>query len=350
MAGIDDSATDKIVVPSNTLKKVTGLGIFEKIYNEAELTRLTLDNSILNVFATCPRKFLYRKILNLVPLKSSPALSFGTAFHAGLEAYYTGLDAVSVLKAFADAARLSSSSLAHTRKDAKEKGMKEEHSLEFGLDLMMKYMDRYPLIAENFRIMQTSDGKPMLEKGFALYLHNGILIGKMDGVTDLGDLLENKTTSAYISPEFLAQYTVNNQVSLYLAALRDLLGRRPTRCLMNIIMVKDYKKQTEQQDAQLFRRCVVSRTDSQLDQTIRQLEFRINQVKNFLRIGFDAFYQNAPDACTFKWNTCEYMPLCQSQEADLIEMIWHGNYKEEEWIPYDLEGANVEIEIEAREV
>jgi hypothetical protein len=320
------------------------------IYSEAELERLTLDNSTLNIFSTCPRKFLYRKVLNLVPLQSSPALSFGSAFHAGLEAYYLNKSVLDVLKAFADTAQSSSSSLVNTRAEAKEKGMKEEHSVEFGLDLMMKYMERYPLQGEKFKIMLTSKGEPMMEVGFALHLNSGILIGKMDGVTDPGDLLEHKTTGSYIDSKFLSQYTVHNQISLYLAALRDFTGRRPKGCTVNVIMVKDYKKQTEEKDDKLFRRVHVSRTDSQLDQVLRQYEFRLHQVKNFLRIGFDAFYQAAPDSCFFKWNACEYLPLCQAQEKDAIEMIMNGFYKREEWCPYDLEGSSVKVEIEAREV
>jgi hypothetical protein len=320
------------------------------IYSEAELEKLTLDNSILNVFALCPRKFLYRKVLNLVPLKVSSALSFGTAFHAGLESYYSGKDPVAVLKAFADAAKLEASTLALTRNEAKENGMKEEHSIEFGLDLMMKYMDRYPLKNENFQIMKKVDGKSMLEVGFALHLNNGTMIGKMDGVIDTPGLMENKTTGSYINADFLSQFTVHNQISLYLAALRDLLGKTPKNCLVNVIFVKDYKKPTEKKDENLFRRVTVSRTDDQLDQTIRQLEFRINQIKNFLRIGFDAFYQNAPDACRSHFHTCEYAILCQSQEKELIEMLMAGSFREEIWEPYDLEAATLSVEIQAREV
>jgi hypothetical protein len=329
---------------------MTSKKIDDCIFSEAELERLTLDNSILNVFGLCPRKFLYRKILNLVPLKVSPALSFGTAFHAGLESYYSGNEPVDVLKAFADAALAEASSLTLSRGEAKENGMKEEHSIEFGLDLMMKYMNHYPLQNENFKIMKDAKGKSMLEMGFALHLNNGTLIGKMDGVPDPGDLFEHKTTSSYINSEFLSQYTVHNQISLYMAALRDLLGKTPRKCIVNCIMVKDYKKPTEKKDENLFRRVIVSRNDDQLDQTIRQLEFRINQIKNFLRIGFDAFYQNAPDACFFRYHACEYHILCQSQEKELIEMLMTGSFREEAWAPYDLEGKNVAVEIEAREV
>jgi hypothetical protein len=324
--------------------------IDDRIYSEAELSSLTLDNSITTVFGICPRKFLYRKVLELVPVQSSPALSFGTAFHAGLQAYYSGKSQIDVLAAFGASAKSSSSSLATTKAEAKEREMKEEHSIEFGLDLMYKYMENYPLSQESFKVMMDAKGEPMLEVGFALHLKNGVLIGKMDGVIDEGDLLENKTAGR-VDGNYKTQFMVNNQISLYLAALREHLGRTPKRAIINIIMVKDYKKPTEKREQKLFQRVFTSRGDTQLDQTIRQFEFRINQIKNFLRIGFDAFYQNAPDACSFHFTTCDYMPLCMAQEKELIEMLMDGgNYKREAWSPYDLEGAQVKMEVEAREL
>jgi hypothetical protein len=324
--------------------------IDDRIFSEAELDLLTLDNSTLDTFSLCPRKFLYRKILELVPTKVSPALSFGTAFHAGLQAYYSGLPPVKVLAAFAESAKSSASSLTTTRAEAKEKEMKEEHSIEFGLDLMIKYMENYALENETFKVMMGKDNLPMLEVGFALRLHNGILIGKMDGAVDDGDLLENKT-AGYVDGNYKMQFMVNNQIRLYMAALRELTGRTPKRAIINIIMVKDYKKPTEKRDLKLFQRVFVTKTNLQLDQTLREYEFRINQIKNFLRVGFDAFYQNAPNACSFKFTPCEYMPLCLAQEKELIEMLMNGgNYKREAWSPYDLGGSEVKVELEAREV
>jgi hypothetical protein len=330
-------------------KKFMTVKIDDLIYSEAQLDQLTLDNSILNVFGICPRKFLYRKILNLVPQQFSPALSFGSAFHSGLQAYYSKKTTVDVLAAFGETAKAQNSGLVTTKAEAKEKEMKEEHSVEFGLDLMIKYMDYYPLDRETFSIMLGKDGKPMLEVGFALHLHNGVLIGKMDGVIDEGDLLENKT-AGIVNNSYKTQFMVNNQITLYMAALRELLGRTPKRALINIIMVKDYKKDPKgEKDLKLFQRIVVTKSDSQLDQALHQFEFRVNQIKNFLRVGFDAFYQNAPEACSYRFVQCDYFPLCMAQEKELIEMlITGGAFRVEPWSPYDLEGAKVEVEFKAQ--
>jgi hypothetical protein len=252
---------------------------------------------------------------------------------------------VAALTAFNERAKEEDACLSLHKQAATDSGTKAEYSIEFGFDLCAKYIERYPLATETFKVMVGGDKKPMLEVGFALHLGNGTVLGKMDGVIDNGDLLENKSTSMYLTDIFLSQYTVHNQVSIYLAALRDLLGRTPKKCVMNLIRVHEYKRKPTEKDAKLFSRVNVQRTDSQLDQTLRQFEFRINQIKNFLRVGFDAFYQSAPDACMHKFGVCEYLPLCMAQEKELVEMIMYGEYKEEEWVPYDIAGAKTIVDV-----
>jgi hypothetical protein len=40
-----------------------------------------------------------------------------------------------------------------------------------------------------------------------------------------------------------------------------------------------------------------------------------------------------------------------AKERDLIEMImWGGGYKEEEWQPYDIEGAKSKIDVKIKEI
>jgi hypothetical protein len=313
------------------------LFIDDLIHSELELDEYVLDNSALSAFAHCPRRFLYVKVLSLRSRVDALALSFGGAFHAGLAEYYTSGEPVKALRDFAEAATAERSRLQIRIEEAKAAGIKEEYSLEFGMQLLTKYMLRYPRGTDGFQIM-VKDGTPLVEQGFTLRLGNGLIVGKMDGVIDDGDLLEHKTTSQYLSPEFLSQYIVHNQITLYMAALRELLGRMPKKCIVNIIRVKEYK--TVNKDDKLFSRQYVTRTTAQLDQFLQQLEFRISQVKNFLRIGFDAFYQNAPEACT-KWGRiCEYMPLCQAQDSDSVEaLINGGGYVVEAWEPFDLKGA-----------
>lgn len=298
---------------------------------------MTLDDSTLGIFSLCPRKFLYRKILKLVPKKEALALTFGSAFHAAVAAYYSGTDQVGVLRVFAEEAQREVSVMKVRMQDAEESGSRSEYSIEFGFNLMAQYMAAHPIDSESFTVMRDADGKPLLEVGFSLDLKNGVIVGKMDGIIDDGDLLEHKTTTLYLNDQYLLQFHVHNQISLYLAALREMLGRRPKRCLVNAIFVKEYKRGTLGKEHKLCRRVTTTRTDAQLDQTLRQIEMKIRLVKNFCALGFDAFYQNAPGACTHKFKLCEYHALCMAQDKGLVTMLM-GSYDKREWEPYAIYG------------
>jgi hypothetical protein len=115
-------------------------------------------------------------------------------------------------------------------------------------------------------------------------------------------------------------------------------GRRPKKAILNIIRLKDYKKKTEEREAKLWSRVHINKTPAQLNDTLLQFDFRMKQIKQALEIGFPAFYQNGPDACKQYFTQCEYFPLCQAQDADLIQMLMYGNYIQREWSPYEIEG------------
>ena len=321
------------------------------IYSEAELDKLALDNSILDVFASCPRMFLYQKVWKLRPSKQGPQLTFGSGTHAGLEAYYSNKTQKEVELAVVREALKLDPEFPKSREDAKAKGFKEEYSLAFMVEMIDNYMRHYPIEEEAFKVMVGADGAPMLEQGFALHLTNGTLIGKMDGVLEGPQLLEHKTTARALNDSYLSQYVISNQIKLYMAALREIIGTTPKKCIVNCMMVKEYKKPRNDADSKFFSRVPVRFTDDQLDQALRQFEFRINQIKNFLRVGFDAFYQCAPKACTYNYSRCAYFPLCMAQEKEVIEMlIAGGSYVMNDWVPYDLENAPIKVEVEARKV
>lgn len=48
-----------------------------------------LDYSKTNDYYTCPRKYYLRHVKNIVSVHGSTALRFGSAFHAGMEGYYS---------------------------------------------------------------------------------------------------------------------------------------------------------------------------------------------------------------------------------------------------------------------
>jgi hypothetical protein len=307
---------------------------------------LTLDNSALELFATCPRKFWYRIIQHLVPKKQKLSLSFGASIHAALFEYYSGKPTKDCLKAFIEEAMKEGSKIAKYADDAAEAGQKVEYSLEFGVALMTKYIEQHPLETEDFKPMLDSDGKPMLEVGFAVELEHGLYIGKIDGIGNYrGDpgIMEHKTTGFTLS-SYLKWLNPNSQITGYLKAVKDYLGLDTAKCVANIIRVKDYKRGApEDNDQKLFMRTIVERSPQQIDSRFRQIDLQMQLIQQFLDGGIDNFYMNAPFACN-AMGECVYKPLCavkDDSDKELVQMIVDGSYKKEEWSPWDMEPKKV---------
>jgi hypothetical protein len=299
---------------------------------------LTLDNSSLEIFAICPRKFWLRCVQHLVPKKQKLSLTFGGATHAGLYAYHSGLGEKAALKAFLEEAVKEGSKIAKYCDDAVSIGYKSEYSLEFGVSLMSKYIQQHPIDTETFEPMRDHEGNPFLEVGFALELEEGLYIGKIDGIgyhQKRPVVMEHKTTSQTVT-NYIRWLNPNNQISGYLQAVREYLDFDAMECLVNILRIKDYKRGApEDNDQKLFMRTIVKRSHDQVDARMRQINLQMKLIKQFLAIGEDAFYMNAPFACN-AFGDCEYKPLCgiASGDPELVQMVLDGGYKKEEWHPY----------------
>ena len=60
-----------------------------ELESESESSKISFyDNSRVVEYRTCPRKYYFRYILDLVPDKVALALDFGSAWHSGLDALY----------------------------------------------------------------------------------------------------------------------------------------------------------------------------------------------------------------------------------------------------------------------
>lgn len=304
---------------------------------------ITVDNSALELFAICPRKFWYRCVNHLVPKKQKLSLSFGGSTHAGLFEYYSGSTTKEAFKAFILEARKEGSRLAKFAEDAIAIGTQAEYSLEFGTSLLGKYFEQHPLEHEDFRPLCDSDGKPFLEVGFCIELANGLYMGKIDGIGVWKEkdnaIIEHKTTKNTVD-RYIKWLNPNNQITGYLKAVKDYLDFDVAKCIVNIIRVKDFKRGSpEDTDQRLFMRHVVERTPAQIDARMRQIDLQINLIKNFLHIGLDAFYMNAPFACN-AFGDCEYKPLCavsDDQDSEMMQMVVNGGYTKTEWHPYEIE-------------
>lgn len=305
---------------------------------------ITVDNSALELFAICPRKFWYRCVNHLVPKHQKLSLTFGGATHAGLYEYYSGSTENECLKAFMREAMAEGSKISMYADQAVANGNIAEYSMEFGVGWLMKYMKQHPLESEDFQPLKDQDGKPFLEVGFCVEMKNGLYLGKIDGIgtwkrSDRA-IIEHKTTKR-TPGEYLKWMNPNNQITGYLKAVKDYLDYDVAKCVVNILRVKDFKRgDPVDNDQKLFVRGIAERTAGQIDARMRQIDLQIALIKKFLEQGVDAFYMNAPFACN-AFGECEYKPICNisdSSDSEMVQMIIAGGYRKEEWHPFELDG------------
>jgi hypothetical protein len=313
---------------------------------------IIMDNSSLSVWEECNRKFLYRVLLALKDPKEKAAITFGKAFHKFLEWHHSGHTFLESYEQFVLVANTERSRITVTKDESIDNNQKQEYSLEFAFILCKKYADTHPLDREYFTPMKNADGEVYLEMGFAMDLLNGIIIGLIDGLGVINStkreiVVEHKSTGYNINASYLADFNPNNQVSTYLYAASELLGRPITTALINVIRVKDYKRgDKEDNDTKLFGRIETHRDTEQLEQRMRHANFQLGQIKQSIDAGLDGFPMHT-QSCRTKYGECEYRKLCMCKNDTMIQILAESVYVTEPWSPYEvLEGVEKVVEID----
>jgi hypothetical protein len=302
---------------------------------------LTMDNSSLCVWEDCCRKFLYRVLLNLREPEEKAAITFGKATHSFLELYHGGFDFTTAFEGFVKTALFDNSKISVTRVDSIDKGQIQEYSMEFGFVLCKKYAQTHPVDQEYFLALKDGLGKPYLETGFALDLPNGIIIGLIDMIAEICStkreiVVDHKTTKHNLNTTWFTQFNPNNQISTYLYAASEYLGREITTAVINAIRVKDYKRgDPEDTDTKLFGRIETSRSFEQLEQRMRHANFQLGQISRSIDAGIDGFPLHT-FSCNTKYGDCEYMRLCKAKDDRMLQILAETTYKIEKWVPYEV--------------
>ncbi len=177
-----------------------------------------LTYSALNAFRNCPRKYKYRYIDHLRPVKRVDTLAFGSVIHEALERWYTLPADTHRLLAILDF--LDEQFPAH-QADPEQKA-----KWHLARAMMAGYASRYA--DEEFEVLA-------VEKKFEAGIHNPdtgrasrtfTMAGKVDGIVRSqadGELyvLEHKTAST-ITSDYLDRLWTDTQVALYAFYLRQI--------------------------------------------------------------------------------------------------------------------------------
>lgn len=281
---------------------------------------IKLSQTIVQSFKDCPQ--LYKYMLEWKLRKEPTFFIMGTAFHAGLEAFYGGGNAIKAVKAVFDKQNKSTFTeyeLAQFEKD--------ETTVQAMLAGYMKLYKR-----DEFKVKA-------VEQEFQLPFKNVKFTGKIDMVVERDGglwIVEHKTTSG-IDKNYLDRTHIDAQVLTYILGCFHLFKKFPKGIIYNAVRKPEIRQKQMETSEEFQMRLIAdyfSRPDfyfareeilisfSQIKQFVRELQFIIRQIikahKLFNEGKEEAFYMNSGH-CINKYGRCQFMDAClNGRRPDII--------------------------------
>lgn len=285
---------------------------------EAQLGKPWVDSSKINCFRLCPRKYYWRYVLDIVPLDSeSTDLAFGSAIHAGLEAFYKGEGFLPVE---------DSSRWAQNGKIRK---------------MFKDFLDRFPEHLEN-KFKTRQNGLLLLAhyaenwKGESVKVISVEQTGKIDMgdfvyVTKMDLCVEDETgihpwdhkTASRFDALFESSFKLDIQITGYIYGVRRLYSSPSRKAIINAL------RPEKNINADSFLRKLTFRTDEELDRWEREVRFVLKEIQHCEDEGIWPMHNYA---CFAYYRECEYRALCISSNVQRPELIERA-YKKEAWEP-----------------
>lgn len=293
--------------------------------------QLALDSTSLGEFKVCPRKYYYSIVEGWRPRSESPHLTFGILLHRAREVYDRAM-----LLFEGDHPAALQSALRFTLKSTWDSDMGRPWSSGHGtknrsnlVQTVVWYLDQFkgadPLVTHTL-----ANGLPAVELSFRF--EPGIeapatnepitLCGHMDRIATLNGepyITDIKTTGTTISPAFFAQYSPDNQMSLYTLAGQVAFGTPVKGVIIDGIQVA--------QGFARFERGLVERTPAQVQEWL-------NDLTNWWvpQLSWAAQTNQYPmnDKSCHQYGGCPFRPVCSRPpaarqkwlETDYVRRVW----------------------------
>ncbi len=312
-----------------------------------------IDYSSLSCYLDCPRKFLFQYMLHLRGSKPNIDLTFGSAWHYGLEIAYKELQLHP---------NLTPSDLTSISRTALNIYWKVEGEPNFpDSDLIFPKSPGHAssMYAEYWDLYLEADKESDIvgvELPFSLPITEDTnYIGRLDLVTRNKDslrIIDHKTGKA-IYPITLAGYQSSLQTDGYLTVGKVYFDKLPTMT---------YNLALCQKSKIAFERFDFMKRDQSTDRFLEDLKFYLSQVHRDIEVmqtelpfalekTFNpvAFKRNPGYACTQFFRRCAFFDLCMMRNNPYL---WQNNppqgYKIEEWDPTTHEAKITKMIEEAR--
>ena len=242
---------------------------------------MNVSISRVKLFKACRRAYELKYIYDLVPVKKAEALETGITYHAMLEELYKEGDFLSA---------------------------EEEYSKEQAMAVAYK---KY--IYPRFKVKSAEDW-------FEYLLPNGDkLIGRTDGITEDGCLVEHKTTSSEITEEYEYNLLWDEQLLGYMLAT----GTR--KVWYTVCRKPNIRQKKDESDEEFFQR-MVEWYDTDTPSKIRLLclhrtdeevnNFALDLRKTIYEMQHATFFYKNCAHCN-KWGRrCEYSSICLNYDPE----------------------------------
>lgn len=268
-----------------------------------------LDNTKLQCFCTCERKFYWRHIRHLVKKgEGHPALTLGKAIHSALEVIYKGGDEVEATKAFLSEYPPTPSTLEE-----------DKRGVENGLLILKGYLDKF-IPERDWKIVRVEvPGMFELTSDILFAWKADLVVETMGGLYGV----EHKTSSN-------ARWFVpkpNHQISGYIYGSK-VQGYPLDGFIVNLIMVFKTKRD--------YKRLITTRTPEMLEEWRQWVIYKKHQIDNCLE---NNWFPLSTNSC---WN-CPYTDLC-SINYKHQEALISSTYEVSVWAPWEQDNSKKEEE------
>jgi len=252
---------------------------------KADLKKRVYDASAISTYLSCPQKFYWRYVRNLVPVVEPPALVFGRVMHEALLVWYKTKDIIEAVKVFEQLPK----DIGNGRR-----------TRERGEVILKEYVKRY--FEEPYQIRQ-------MEIKFCVGMEEGrMYVGKIDQIVEWEKNIfvkDHKTTSA-LGLSFYRSFRPSVQIDGYVYACRELCGQC-SGAIINGISVADNPKER-------FGRDISNRTSDEIDKFAVMFAKWCEQIE--ISLLKQDFYLNY-NSCN-NMGRCIYYELCLYGESKLI--------------------------------
>ena len=283
------------------------------------------DSTSLGWFKECPRKYYFSMILGLRAraVEESVHLRWGSIYHSALELFdrrrFEGADRETATR---DVVRYV---LEATWDDGKP--WEPEHNTKTRPNLIRSvlwYLDFFT--NDNASTVALANGKPAVELSFRLPVDNDlVLCGHLDRVVDWPAgggqfVMDRKTTSSTLTPNYFNQYKPDNQMSLYSYAGAAILRAPIKGVIIDAVQVAVGFSR--------FERGITYRSTEELDEWLNETYAWVGQA----HWHADRDFWPGNDKSCHHFGGCVFRKVCGAS-PQVRQQILEGDYERIPWNP-----------------